>query len=287
MLRSRAHRAIAFAVAVALIGAAAATAALVVITRTQTATSGDVTATFQFGIAAGNTYPTKTLAISRAGQVAFDQPVTSKYCGPNTASAQKYCAPGAPEAGFSSVHALDLEHNGQPDVVLDLYTGGAHCCTVEQIFSFDPGTGTYVKTEHDFGDPGDEIKDLGHNGRLEFLTADDTFAYAFTDFADSGLPIQILTFAGGKFTNVTRQYPKLIAKDAAMLFKGFKHHLSNGDGLIAAWAADEYNLGHAALVKSTLAKELKAGHLRSLIEPGGQKFIRALNKLLRRDGYIR
>jgi hypothetical protein len=274
--------------ALALIGGAAAPAVALATTlaTTQTGSSGTVTAAFTFTVTKQNTYPTKTLTISRSGQVVYDQPVSSRFCGPNTALAQSYCAPGAPERGFSSVHVVDLESGGQPDVVLDLYTGGAHCCTVEQIFSFDSLTGTYVKTEHDFGDPGDEIKDLGHNGQLEFLTADDSFAYAFTDFADSGMPIEILAFANGQFTSVTRQYPKLIARNAASLFKAFKHNISDGVGLIAAWAADEYNLGHGALVKSTLAKELKAGHLRSLIEPGGRKFIRALNKLLRRDGYV-
>ena len=92
-------------------------------------------------------------------------------------------------------------------MVLDLYSGGAHCCTVVQIFSFEPGTMTYVQTERVFGDPDARIVDLSHDGRFEFLTADDSFAYRFTDYAASGLPIEILTFAGGHFTDVTRAYP--------------------------------------------------------------------------------
>lgn len=171
-------------------------------------------------------------------------------------------------------------------MLLDLYTGGAHCCSVLQIFSFDPATGTYVMTEHDFGDPGYRIKDLGGDGQLEFVTADDSFAYAFTDYAASGLPIQILTFAGGHFTDVTRQYPKLIAKDAARFLKDFKHDLRDGVGLIAAWAADEDSLGHTSLVSRTLNRELRAGHLRALAGVGGKKFLRELNKLLRKDGYV-
>jgi hypothetical protein len=273
-------------VGAALAIAAAAPAAAAASATTQTASSGDVTATFTFTHSSALVYPTKMLTISRAGQVVYNQPVTSSFCGPITASAQKYCAPGAPEQSASSVHVVDLEHNGEPDIVLDLYTGGAHCCSVEQIFSYVPATGTYAVAQRDFGDPGARIVDLGHDRHFEFLTADDTFAYAFTDFADSGLPIQILTFANGTFTNVTRQYPKLIAHDAATYWRGFQHDLANGVGLIAAWAADEYNLGHAALVKSTLSKELKAGHLRAAAVPGGRKFINALNKLLRKDGYI-
>jgi hypothetical protein len=63
-------------------------------------------------------------------------------------------------------------------------------------FSLRPGTKTYAKTERNFGDPGEQIVDLGHNRRYEFLTAEDSFAGTFTDYAASGLPVQILT--GGK-----------------------------------------------------------------------------------------
>jgi hypothetical protein len=282
MLRSQPRRALTLVFACLVILAAAPAAALA---TTQTATSGDVTATFSFSATSQNTYPAKTLTISRSGVVVYNEPVTSRYCGP-TGATQEYCAPGAPEANQSSVHVVDLENDGEPDVIVDLYTGGAHCCSVEQIFSFDAVTGTYVLTQHDFEDPGEEIKDLGHNGQYEFLTADDSFAYAFTDYADSGLPIEILAFASGRFTNVTRQYPKLIAKDAAAYLKYFKHDLGDGEGLIAAWAADEDNLGHRKLVASTLAKYLKAGDLRGGFS-SPKSFIKALNKLLHHDGYLR
>ena len=288
MLRSHTRRGLTVVCAAATIlvaAPAAAQAATPAAPTTQTASSGIVTATFTFTTTAQNTYPSKTLAIAQSGQVFYDQPVSSRYCRPN-AAVQPYCAPASTEPGQSSVHVLDLEHDGQPDVVLDLYTGGAHCCSAEQIFSFDPGTETFVLTQHDFGDPGEKIEDLGHNGRYEFLTADDRFAYAFTDFADSGLPIEILTFADRRFTNVTRKYPKLIAKNAAMYLNDFKHDHVDGDGLIAAWAADEDNLGHTALVSSTLAKELKANDLHGLNYSSGKKFVKALNKLLRKDGYV-
>jgi hypothetical protein len=269
------------AVAIVLVAAPAAALA-----TTQTSTSGAVTATFTFTTNPKNdTYPTKTLTISRAGQVLYNHAVTSKYCGPS-ANAQPYCAPGVLGSVGSSVHVLDLEHTGEPDVVVDLYTGGAHCCFIEQVYSFAPSTGSYGVSEHDFGDPGARIVDLGHDGRYQFLTADDAFAYRFTDFAASGLPIQILTFAHGRFTNVTRRYPKLIAKDAAFYFKAFKRFRSDNDGFVAAWAADEYNLGHRALVSSVLAKELKAGKLHSAQYPSAKKFVAALKKFLRREGYV-
>jgi hypothetical protein len=252
---------------------------------TQTASSGNVSATFTFS----GTYPNYTdesLAIAQSGQVLYNQPVTANPCGGQ-------CAPGSTSAKQPSVQVLDLEHDGQPDVVLDLFSGGAHCCSIAEIFSFDPGTMTYVRTQRDFGDPGDQIVDLDHNGRYEFLTADDSFAYEFTDFAASGLPIQILTFAGDRFHNVTRSYPQLIAKDAAGWLKAFKsmakQHYSDSVGVIAAWAADEDLLGHSKLVTRYLNQQARAGHLNSPLSPveaDGRKFVSNLQRFLRRHGYL-
>ena len=253
---------------------------------TQTASAGNVTATFTFHGSAPS-YTGERISITQGGTVLYDQPVVSKLCG-------QYCAPGAVSGGQSSLHVLDLEHDGQPDVVLDLYSGGAHCCSIEQIFSFDPGASTYRVTEHDFGDPGEEIVDLGHDGRYEFLTADDSFAYRFTDYAASGLPIEILTFSGGRFQNVTRRYRKLIARDAATWMKAFdrmsRQGYSDSVGVVAAWAADEDLLGHAKRVSRFLSRQLKLGHLNSALapgEPGGARFVAELQKFLRRRGYLR
>lgn len=251
---------------------------------TQTAQSGQVTASFSFS---GHypSYSGERLTIARGGQVVYNQPVVSSFCG-------SQCAPGSPSGQQPSVHVLDLETNGEPDVVLDLFSGGAHCCSVEQIFSFDPVTGSYVKTERNFGDPGEQIVDLARNGRYEFLTADDAFAYEFTDYAASGLPIQILTFANRRFTDVTRSYPRLIARDAKIWLQAFtglrRYRYMDSVGVIAAWAADEYLLGHNRLVTRFLSAQERAGHLSAGDgQPGGKRFLADLRRFLRRHGYLR
>jgi hypothetical protein len=189
------------------------------------------------------------------------------------------------------VQVVDIEHTGQPDVILSLWTGGANCCVVDQIFSYDPGTMTYSKTRRDFGSDGAGIDDLNHNGRYEFVTDNSAFKYEFTDGAASGEPLQILTFSAGKFTDVTRKYPKLIATDAAKWLKFFKQQIKGSQidsvGLIAAWAADEDELGHSQQVASYLQKEANAGVLRSPIATGGQRFITKLDKFLRKEGYLK
>jgi hypothetical protein len=249
---------------------------------TQTAHGGNVVATFTFQGKVPHFHGLH-LTISRGGTTVYAQPVVAKFCG-------KLCWPGPLIGGRPAVHVVDLEGTGDPDIVLDLYSGGAHCCTVEQVFSFDAATTTYVKTEQVFGDPDAKIVDLAHDGHFEFLTADDSFAYEFTDFAASGLPIEILTFANAHFTDVTRSYPKLIAKDAAVWLKAFKaqakQHYPDSVGVIAAWAADEDLLGHTKLVKRFLHQQAVAGHLNAPFAAGGTKFVAKLQKFLRRRGYV-
>jgi len=270
---------IACVLAAALAAAPAATAA------TQTAHSGAVSAAFTFKGSYPN-YSGESLSISRSGVVAYNRPVVSSLC-------ETACAPASPSGKPSSVQVVDLEHNGQPDVVLGLYSGGAHCCWIDQVFSFDPATMTYVETQRDFGDPGADIVDFAHNGHYEFLTADDSFAYEFTDYAASGLPIQILTFSSRHFRDVTRSYPKLVARDAAKWLAAFKslskQHYQDSVGVIAAWAADEDLLGNSKLVARYLAAQQQAGHLNNLSpgQPAGKKFIAKLQRFLRQHGYLR
>jgi hypothetical protein len=265
------------AVAAALVALlAAAPAALA---RTLTARAGTVRATLTLkGRSPGA--PAQRLTITRAGKVSYDQPVGSTFCG-------TFCL-----ASTGSLRILDLEP-GHRDVVLDLFSGGAHCCTIVQIFSYDPGAKAYVETERNFGDPGVRFPDLRRNGRHQLLTADDSFAYEFTSFAASGLPIEILTFSRGRFTNVTRRYPKLIARDAAVWLSAFKStapSYQGSTGLIAAWAADEDLLGRSKLVAQYLSQQARAGHLKSGgpgIWPSGKGFVTKLQRFLRAHGYRR
>jgi hypothetical protein len=252
---------------------------------TQTAHSGDVSATFTYK----GHYPNfshEKLSISQSGTVFYGASVSSKFCGTS-------CQPASVIASRPSLQVIDLDDVGQPNVILGLFSGGAHCCEIAQVFTFDPGTMTYQKTERDFGDSGYQIKDLAHNSHFEFVGADDYFAYEFTDFAASGLPLQILSFNGTQFVNVTRSYPKLITQDANLWLKAYKSesksHWNDTTGLIAAWAADEDELGHSSKVAKYLSQQAKAGHLNSPLQPqvsGGKKFITKLNKFLRAHGYL-
>ena len=224
------------------------------------------------------------LSISMGGFERYNQPIRGELCG-------THCD-AAPFGHAKAVRILDLDHTGVPQVIVSVYTGGAHCCSEAQVFNYDPGTLSFDRSRLNFGDPGYRIEDLGGGGHYDFVTADDTFAYRFTDYAASGMPIEIDQWLNGMFVDVTAAYPKLVAQDAARWLKAYKSQASSkysdSTGVIAAWAADEYALGHVARVNAYLAAQARLGHLNSGLspeEPSGSKFVTKLKRFLRLEGY--
>lgn len=218
------------------------------------------------------------LTIRRAGRVLVSGPVHAVLCG-------TLCWPGP---GSVVLQVTDLERNGSPDVILNLYSGGAHCCSITQVYRYDPRSGTYALVQRDFGDPGSRLETL--DGRAVFLTADDRFAYEFAAFAFSGMPVALWRFIGGRFVDVTSSHPVLIARDATRQYRAWQANRAQGTGLgfLAAWAADEDLLGHEPLVHSTLARALARGELRSIAGwKHGAAFVAELQRFLAKAGYLR
>ena len=175
--------------------------------------------------------------------------------------------------------------------IVDLYTGGAHCCWFTLFLRWDGRT--YRSTQHLWGDPSYDLTDLDHDGRPELVSADDRFAYAFTSYAASALPIQIWRYDRGTLTDVTPSYPALVRKDAASLWTDYlQTRNQNGAderGLLAAWLADEYRLGLAkdgwGKIRAAYARgELSAPRVDPLW-PAGQKYVTALRIFLAKNGY--
>ena len=231
------------------------------------------------------------LQISVNGSVAYSKPITSASCG-------NYCDVGA-YGTHPPVHVVSLAGSAAPpSVIVDLYTGGAHCCSVAQVFSASTaGTtaGTWSMVEHNFGDPGYRIATVGSGATQAkvFMTADDSFAYAFTDYADSGLPIQILSLTDGQFVDVTSQYRSLVKTDAARWLRAYKAmapKFVDSVGVIAPWVADEARLGNASLAFAYLRQQASLHHLNGGPYPvtkGNSAFIGKLRAFLVKRGYLK
>jgi hypothetical protein len=268
--------------AIVAAAAGALSAAPAMAATTKTASSGSVKAQLSYSSYNKTTdlYSGLRLTITRGGVQALNEAVTGPVCG-------KYCGP---LIGENPVVVTKLDGTSEPNVLIKLYSGGAHCCEIDEAFTYDPGTMTYTRAVYDFADYGEAIKRV--SGTYVFESENDAFAYAFTDFAASGAPIEFLTLKGGKFVNVTRNYPALIAKDAGAWLKAYNEQAPQyGDttGLIAAWAADEDELGLSTKVATFLNAQAAAGHLNPGIsqEPKGKKFVTALDRFLRKQGYLK
>lgn len=249
----------------------------------EVAEDGGLVATFEYEDTTteygGEKESALTLTISKAGSVVYSAPVTSEHCVESCAAA--YEAP--------DVHVATLQPGQPPVVVLEVTTNGAHCCYISQVFS-GPDASGITMLEHEFGDPRGRLEPLGQEGSDVFVSADDRFAYTFTDYADSGLPLEVWALQDGVFRTVTRSYPWLIAADAAKQWGYFKADRNNDVGFFAAWAADEDLLGRSALVRRRLTTELRRGRLRvspvlQHVDFGGKRFARHLRADLRRWGY--
>ena len=210
------------------------------------------------------------LRIVRAGHTLVDQQVTlSGQCGSS-------CVP-------IDVRVLDLENDGEPDVVLTVFTGGAHCCTWAKVYRYNGATHRYGEVTQYFGNGAFVINRIG--GQDVFVTTNDAFYYEFTSFAESGAPVQILALSGSRFVDVTRLYPKVINQDAAAYWKYVRTAPKDGatEGVFADWAADEYLLGKASLVAATLKAQIAKGNIRG--DFAASKYTAALTSFLHAQGY--
>ena len=228
----------------------------------------------------GRSTPKLHLTIIRNGRTAYNQPVRLSGCG-------DFCTTTAVRPSKKPVFVGAIQTGAEPAVVVGLFTGGAHCCFVDQVFTYASARATYVKTQHDFLDAGAVIQRI--NGQVVFKSADARIAEdGFTDYADSGAPLQMWRFGRGRFVDVTRQYPALLRADAAKWWKAFNHNISNGVGFIAAWAADQYLLGSSRLANTTLSSLAAEHKLRSALglpHNSATRFVTELKTLLRRLGY--
>jgi hypothetical protein len=221
------------------------------------------------------------LQIARGGAVVLDQAVP-----PYSRQSAIVMPAGVGQKRSLSIH--DLDGDGEPEVLLDLFWGGAHCCSWTRVYRYDASGNTYVPVNHFWGDLGYRLQDLDGDGKPELISGDDRFAYRFAAFAFSGFPIQIWSYAGGRFTDVTRRFPKRVAADAARQWRysreaGRRYHEYRG--FLASWAADQYLLGHRAKVAQALAGASKRGELNRGLPASPAAYIRSLERFLRSSGY--
>jgi hypothetical protein len=219
---------------------------------------------------------------SRNGTTLMDDVPIIEQCGGAP------CAPSG-YSGDPPLRVLDLDGDGEPEVVYSAFTGGAHCCSIAQVYRLNAAAGGYSARARYFGNTGFSLQDLDGDGRPEWLTRDDVFAYRFTAYAFSGLPVQIFRYSAGSFGDVTSSYPGTITRDTDLWWHRYQHARRRTDGTelgaVSAWAADLYRVKKRAHVLEVLRSEARHGYLRAPGRTHGLRFVKVLDRFLRHHGY--
>lgn len=270
-----------------LVAVAALSAPAVAAADTETAGSGAVQATLRWQRSGAYEIKGLHLTIARGGTTLYDRAPTSSSC------TAQYCLPvGSLDPSASrSLRVVDLDGDGEPEVTFDYYTGGAHCCLWVQVYALAPDGRSYVRKEHDFADPGYVLRDLDGDGRPELKSGDAAFAYEYSAFAYSAFPLQIWRWSGGALHDVTNAFPRLLRAESARYAARYRRLAPRRDGqqlgAAAAWAADEYRLGHRTAMLRRLRAEARRGRLRGPGKVQGTRFVHDLDAFLRAHGYGR
>lgn len=92
----------------------------------------------------------------------------------------------------------DITGDGTADIIIEEYSGGAHCCYTVRVFEAMPDgsmrQSMEMETLH-----GHRFEDVNADGILELVTADFAYAYAFTSFASLDYPELIYAYRGGEY----------------------------------------------------------------------------------------
>jgi subtilisin-like proprotein convertase family protein len=253
------------------------------VVETQTAQARGTTARLSY-VEWNGAYTSLRLQIVRGGRVAFDarprmlSPCVCAYNGPTVSE------PGG------AVHVRDLDGDREPEVLVGLYTGGVHCCWYTDVYRYVRRSRSYRPTIGFWGNLLARLVDLDGDGRPEFRTGDDRFAYVFTSFAASAFPLRIFRFDHGRFLDVTRRFPRLVRRDAAKLYALYREERRGRPdpavaGILPAWLADQYLLGRGPSGWVVLRRAVRRGEIRSFDSP--RTYLRKVRFFLRHTGYIR
>ena len=123
--------------------------------------------------------------------------------------------------GLGPLSGVDIERNGHPNVIIESYSGGAHCCFSTEVYDLGETLVPIGLPPSPGGNAPGEFVDLNGDGIYEFVSADDSFAYAYCCFAASPAVLVVLGYCAAeqRYGPVSSEYPALycdeIARDTA------------------------------------------------------------------------
>ncbi|MYZ48694.1 hypothetical protein [Propylenella binzhouense] len=137
--------------------------------------------------------------------------------------------------------------NDTPEVVLEGFTGGAHCCNEMLVLSKAPGGAWQTIRVGLLNGAGSNLADSDGDGRYEIEGQDEAFLYRFGCYACSAAPLQILVVRNAELHDASletrfqaRHRAYLEAMEAGVALE------EAGNGFLAGWVAEKAILGEGA-----------------------------------------
>lgn len=136
--------------------------------------------------------------------------------------------------------------NSYPEVVVSLYTGGAHCCSDTSVITASADGASWSTVDIGEFDGGPMLAaDIDGDGRYEFATRDNAFLYAFACYACSETPLQVIAVENGSVVNVSSE-PRFRPAHVSWLKDMIGNLAENGDdvnGFLAGYVGEKSLLG--------------------------------------------
>jgi hypothetical protein len=117
---------------------------------------------------------------------------------------------------LNDLTGTDVDQDGNPDVVIETYTGGAHCCSATIVYSMTPTAPREILHSVE-SNCGGRLIDFNGDGILEFETCDDSFAYTYCPYAASPI-VQVIYAVNpqtGLYQPASPQFANLYAEAIA------------------------------------------------------------------------
>lgn len=247
----------------------------------ETATSGNVTAELSYR----GTRDFR-VRISRDGVVVHDR-LLGGPCA-------DFCMPAESALTGERVGFRDLDGSGEPEVIVDVHTGGTSCCVLVFAYGYDAVTNTYRRVRLDTG-AGFVARDYDRDGVLELVGDDFRFRGLFTCGACGPRPLRIWQYAPDRFRVATTSFPGRIRAHARRMRRLYARARRSDEsafvkGALTPYVADlclldrcgaGFRLVRAAIRRGELARRTPFD-----VSPLGREYLRALKRYLRRTGYL-
>ena len=226
--------------------------------------------------------------VLRGGQVLYDKAI-GKPC-------EQFCTPTESALTRKHVGLRDLNGDGEPEVIVDLFTGGSSCCVFVYAFGFDAAANVYRRARLDTGG-GFVVRDLGGDGVLELVGDDFRFRGLFTCGACGSRPVRIWHYGLTRFEVVTRSFPAQIRTHARRMKRIYERVRHRKDapvfvkGALTPYAGDLCLLDRCGAGFRLVRRAIRRGELNRRsdfdVSPHGAAYLSALKRFLRRTGYLR